>query len=441
MSITVSSTRSTLSVNGGLVAIKELVAKLGLGARLSTALPSGPKATDKCLNMVYGFATGADCLDDLERLGADDAGYRAVVSKDYSAKTYGDWLRTFEPIHCKQAVYSLAETSMDLRAALGKPAKHVVIDLDSTVNEQWGKKMEDVRMCYEGTMGYDTLHAFDEQGLPYWTELRPGGTYSSNGSGEVIHSVLYRFRTDPRFRHLRRYSRGDSAFCNAEYFNACASAEAGFVCAMRDNMLSPVLDSITHWEAQNRGKVTRIMFYDGRECEIGETVYKHEGCVQTLRVVVIRARKEKVQMDMFGKVEIYDYHAWITNIGEHEMSSERVIKFYRGRGTAENYIKETKYGFDLKNYPCLKFLANRAFGVIAMMSYALMRFVAILRAEKGLVHFAKLTRHKIIRLPAIVVRHGRKVTFKFMEHHAKEVTKLIDAIKTVQFGLSTCLSG
>jgi hypothetical protein len=42
-----------------------------------------------------------------------------------------------------------------------------------------------------------------------------------------------------------------------------------------------------------------------------------------------------------------------------------VIEFYRKRGNAENYIREDKYGFDLKHYPCLKLIANKAYGLIS----------------------------------------------------------------------------
>lgn len=44
----------------------------------------------------------------------------------------------------------------------------------------------------------------------------------------------------------------------------------------------------------------------------------------------------------------------------------RCICTIRNAGNAENFIKEEKYGYDLKNFPCLKLNANYAYGLLAM---------------------------------------------------------------------------
>lgn len=69
-----------------------------------------------------------------------------------------------------------------------------------------------------------------------------------------------------------------------------------------------------------------------------------------------------------------------------------IIKFYRGRGHAENFIKEIKYNFDLKHFPCQKLVANKAYGIIAALAYNLMRLVAFLFCEGKKVRFAKHTK-------------------------------------------------
>ena len=52
------------------------------------------------------------------------------------------------------------------------------------------------------------------------------------------------------------------------------------------------------------------------------------------------------------------------------------ILTYRKREQAENYIKEMKYAFDLKHYPCLKLDANKAYAAIASVAYNLMLYRA-----------------------------------------------------------------
>lgn len=48
-------------------------------------------------------------------------------------------------------------------------------------------------------------------------------------------------------------------------------------------------------------------------------------------------------------------------------------------------------------------------------------------------HFAKVLRFKVLMLPVQVVRHARSVTFRFMEHHEREVKNWLSKIKS-QFG-------
>lgn len=137
-------------------------------------------------------------------------------------------------------------------------------------------------------------------------------------------------------------------------------------------------------------------------------------------------------MTPFFEAAAYDYYAFATNIGEHYKSDEEVIRFYKKRGQAENYIKELKYNYDLKHYPCLKLKANRAHGVIAAITYTLMRYLSLsLRLQKP--WYAKNLRHRVCRLPCQVIRHADGVSFRFMTHHAMEVNHCLKQITSLQF--------
>ena len=60
----------------------------------------------------------------------------------------------------------------------------------------------------------------------------------------------------------------------------------------------------------------------------------------------------------------YEYYSIVTNIDSLEMTGEQVIEFYRGRANCENFIKEQKHNFDFLHFPCKKFEANQAWGLI-----------------------------------------------------------------------------
>src|SRR5690606_35250354 len=108
-----------------------------------------------------------------------------------------------------------------------------ILDLDSTSNRQYGRKMEGVETNYNGVMCLDTIKAFDELGFQYWHEVRPGRTFSAEGCSQIIHHVFSRMPETKSFKKTRRFVRADSAFCNSEFFNACAAKQAAFVTALR----------------------------------------------------------------------------------------------------------------------------------------------------------------------------------------------------------------
>lgn len=294
--------------------------------------------------------------------------------------------------------------------------------------------MEGVSENYKGVDCLDTIKAFDEYGLQYWLDVRAGNTHTSVGAPEIIHRIFSNMPKTKKYKQMTKYVRADSGYCNEAFFNACETKDIKFVTSMRANMFNPLLKNIRRWKEVKKNGSEVIRFYDGRECEIGQTTYKSNGINKPLRVLIIRA-KRKTEPGMLIKENEYDHYAWITNLDEHEMGKEELIIFYRKRGQAENYIKDMKYAFDLKHYPCQKLLANKAYGLICAFAYTLMRFIA-LRSANGKVHYTKRIRNKFINLPSQVVRHARQVIFKYNEHHYREVQKFLNQIHTYRIGFT-----
>lgn len=439
INIKIESLDKVFSSNAGLVIFNRLLERLKVRSLIDIRLPTLESGTlrsqRKFLDLMLGFQAGADCLDDMDRLALDE-GFAAVCGgKTYTAKAYGDFLRSFSAHHCKELNLGLIDLAFALRSEIKANKDQITFDFDSTSNEQHGLKIEGAAERYDGLWCLDTIQCYDENGIQYWHDVRPGNTSSSKGVAEIIHSILNRVPKNRLYKNIRKYARADSAFCNVGFFNACAAKNLGFVVCMRENMSSPLLHQVRNWKKTNPSREARIKFYDKRDCEIGETFYRPEGGAEILRVLFIRALKKGHEPVLFKQDSDYDYYAWVSNIGEHEMSSEKLIKFYRKRGQMENYIKEAKYGFDLKHYPCLKLTANKAYGLIAAFAYNLMRFVSLKDSPEN-PQYAKALRHRFIHLPAQVVRHGRQVTFRFMNDHYLEVKRWFEIISHAQFGYS-----
>jgi hypothetical protein len=403
-----------------------MMEQLGLRSRIDRFLPHSKIATktssfEKFTAMMLGFAAGCECLDDMETL-REEALFSSLV-KVNAPNTYGEYLRSFDKVHLKELNYRLIELAHSIRTkTMGNC--DLIIDLDSTDHLQHGVKKEGVAVNYKNISGLDSLMAFDQFGFMYWMDVRAGATYTANSSPEVISQVFARMPEGPR----RKILRADSGYCNIDVFNAAITAAADFVIAMKANMYEKLIPTIRNWR-----RCKDVDFYDGRDCEIGETVYYPLRGRQTLRVVIIRALKKDSNQPLFAQ-DRYEYRAWVTTIGAHERKAEKIILLYRKRGHAENFIKEIKYNFDLKHFPCQKLLANKAYGLIAAFAYNLMRLAAFISSDGKRVHFAKHTRLKILFLPVQVARTGRKVFIRINRYLKKEMENWKRKIMQLGFG-------
>ena len=334
----------SFSVNGGLLLCRDLLNKTRLSNNLSELLPQTRRnhlsGQHKFESLVLGFQAGNDHLDDWNEINRD-AGYEAAVSRTYCAKSLGDYLRSFTGLNLFKMQGKLIDLSFSLRSQLMPDSKQFILDIDSTFHAQHGKKTEGVEFCFKKFRALDSILAFDEFGLQYWHEVRPGSTYTSNGSGQIIHEIFSRIPTVNS--NQRRIVRGDSGFANSEFYNACSVKGAGFVCAAKKtSFFMKRVEKIKKWESQNPETKGRILAKGGRECEIGHTSYYASGFAKPLRLVVIRAEKPKIEGALITDHVEYDYYGFNTNMGAHEFSSIDLIKLYRGRGNAENFIKEQK---------------------------------------------------------------------------------------------------
>ena len=103
----------------------------------------------------------------------------------------------------------------------------------------------------------------------------------------------------------------------------------------------------------------------------------------------------------------------VTNLSR---PSERVVKFYNHRGTAEQWIKEGKYAIKWTRLSCRKFRNNEVRLQLHALAYNLANFMRTLALPKEVAHWSLTTlREKLVKIGAKVVRHGRYVTFQLAE--------------------------
>ena len=133
--------------------------------------------------------------------------------------------------------------------------------------------------------------------------------------------------------------------------------------------------------------------------------YQAKGWIQARRVV---AKVEWHQGELYPRVGFI-----VTNLNR---PPERVVKFYNGRGTAEQWIREGKNALRWTRLSCHAFRHNAVRLQLHALAYNLANFMRTLALPEEVEHWSLTTlREKLVKIGAKVVRHRRYVTFQLAE--------------------------
>ena len=95
---------------------------------------------------------------------------------------------------------------------------------------------------------------------------------------------------------------------------------------------------------------------------------------------------------------------------------EGVVRFYNGRGTAEQWIKEGKYALNWTRLSCHRFVANRVRLSLFVLAYNLGNFLRRLCLPKAVKHWSlRSVQVKLIKMGGRLVRHSRRLIFQLAE--------------------------
>jgi hypothetical protein len=133
--------------------------------------------------------------------------------------------------------------------------------------------------------------------------------------------------------------------------------------------------------------------------------YQAKSWQQSRRVV---AKVEWHAGELFPRVGFI-----VTNLNKH---SKNVVKFYNGRGTAEQWIKEGKNAVQWTKLSCRMFKDNQTRLQLFALAYNLANFLRRLALPHDVKHWSLTTlREKLVKIGAKVTRHAKYVTFQLAE--------------------------
>ena len=182
-------------------------------------------------------------------------------------------------------------------------------------------------------------------------ELRSGNTKSGVGAGAQITRAFssYKFTDE-------KYLSADAAFCNQEVMKACISLGASFTLTANQatTMWEDHIVEITKWEpwvyseAEKHEAIERGQTLP--DIELGR-FYWQPSWSEVLRLpVVVKRQKYGLEEQMQLGAGIYEYYGIVTNLPLLEWTLQEVVEHHNKRGNVENFIREEKYGYDLKHY-------------------------------------------------------------------------------------------
>lgn len=383
------------------------------------------------LIQVSSFLYGHDTLDDLEEFQDDPALEAIMRGETVAPRTMGDFLRDFEDGHLEKLNRYLSQMSFRIRRQMisvlpeeHKPNSAPHLSIDSTAHEQCGEKVEGVAWNYDDKWCLDSQVIFDELGLNYGMQLRPGNTKSGVNAKELIENAF-----SPWAKEDEKYLSADAAYCNQEVIRTCLRGRIHFTLTANEATTGwrGHVDKIDNWKPwQFSDEVIEKSAAKKRalpQIEVGSFLWA-PGWADNIRltIVVKRTWVEDDQGSLFGDGH-WEYYGVVSGMPLQKFSLQEVIEHHNKRGNAENFIREEKYAYDLKHFPCLKLKANHAYGLLAMVAHNILRWVAIIeRPHKP--HFAKKLRRRFIFIPGKVVQHARQLCMKIPERFYKEVMQL-----------------
>ena len=392
-----------LSSDAGLLLIKEFVRKLGIDNLLGKVFKTNDSAlfryhTDQknLLQMIYMIIAGYFEDDTSDEL-TNDPVFKSVLEKDTLASqpTVSRFFNRMDEDTLNQLL--MIGRILRKRVYRIQMPQAVILDLDSTLLDAYGKQEGRAFNFHYQSNGYHPLVCYDGMtGDLVKIQLRDGTEYSSTGVVDFLQPILDEYLND--YPAVRILLRGDSGFATPDLYKQCEENGTSYVIRLKENgilrkkasYLVDELDGIT-----KNNKVDYAVAY-------GEFMYRASSWPYERRVA---CKVEKPENQM-----VYMYTFVVTNM---DSSPEYLIKFYCKRGLMENFIKESKSGFDFASVSSHTRMVNANRLQVHALAYNIFnwfrRMVLSANMRKQRIDTVRL---KLLKIAAKVVHSAGYITFK-----------------------------
>jgi hypothetical protein len=176
--------------------------------------------------------------------------------------------------------------------------------------------------------------------------------------------------------------------------------------------------------------------------QTAEFAYRPTACKKTYRVIALRKNLsvEKGEQVLFDDIKYFFY---ITN--DPRSDRDALVRTANGRCHQENLIEQLKNGVHALRMPVGDLVSNWAYMVMASLAWTLKAWFALLLPQKGRwkdkhrrekesvlsMEFKRFV-NAFVRVPALVVRTGRRLVFQLLSWNPWQEVFLrgVDALRT-----------
>ena len=317
--------------------------------------------------------------------------------------TIGTFLRSFKFGHVRQldAVNSRLLANAWAAGAGPKPDEELVVDLDSTVTEVYGKQKQGASYGYTGVLGYHPLIATRAgTGEVLGSRMRKGAAGSSRGVLRFIGEVL---ATIGRAGVCGPVTvRADSGFWSWKLIDKLTKAGVGWSITVR---LVPKIK--TTIAAIPEEAWTTIDYTRGGHAQVAETIYTTGKGKQVRHVRLVVRRTRLADTAQAAMWPTWRHHAFICN---NALTTVEADRFHRNHTVVELAIRELKDN-GLEHCPSGSFAANGAWLACAVLAHNLTRWTGVIGLD-GPIRTARTIRNRIIALAGALVNRSGTPTLR-----------------------------
>jgi len=352
-----------LVANAGLIVAGTLITKLGLETLINRWVRTGSFGPGrKILTIVAAMMAGGTHIDHVDVLRAGATG-RVLPFGVMAPSTIGTFLRSFTFGHIRQLDAVLSRTlarAWALGAGPGNAA--LVVDLDSTICEVYGKHKQGAAYGYTHKLGYHPLLATRAgTGEVLFARMRKGSANSGRGVVRFVDELVANLKRAGATGDLT--VRADSGFWSWKLIDRFTAHGISWSITVRQiKAIKAVIAGIAEdaWQ--------EIDYTIGGQAQVAETTYiVGKGSRQRqVRLVVRRTRLvEPAQRRLWPD---WRHHAFITNIQADTIEADQ---FHRDHATVELAIRDLKEGTGLEHVPSGHYPANCAWLACAVLAHNL----------------------------------------------------------------------